>query len=38
MQIAVHKSLQVNEDGAVVQNEMYKAVAEFLCECKKGDS
>lgn len=38
MQIATQKSLKVNEDEAVVQDEVYKAVAEFLCECKKETS
>lgn len=35
MQIAKQKSLKVNEDGAVVQKEVHKAVAEFLCDCKR---
>lgn len=29
------KSLKVNEDGAVVQKEVYKAAAEFPCDYKK---
>lgn len=34
----MQKSLKLNEDGAVVQKEVYKSVAEFLCDYKKDTS
>lgn len=32
----MQKSLKVNEDGATVQKQVYKAIAEFLPECEEG--